>query len=113
MSYNKAMGPKFSNTFRACEACTLGKAKKAGISKPAVSKSKNKGERLFFNITSPSTVSFGGKKHLLQKGQTISTMDVPDGRTSKLREEHITQNTIGKFEQLLVNLSDQRTNNEY
>ena len=48
-----------------CEDCTLGSASQSAISKKAVPQSKTLGERLFFDISSPSTPSFAGKKHWL------------------------------------------------
>ena len=45
--------------------CTLRKAKKIGVSKKTVDCSKVLGERLFFDISSPSTPTFEGKKHWL------------------------------------------------
>ena len=45
-----------------CEDCTLSKAKEQDVSKKAVAQSKLLGERLFFEISSPSTPIFGGQK---------------------------------------------------
>ena len=42
-----------------------GKAKKGGVCKKAVACSKILGERLLFDISSPSTPTFVGKKHWL------------------------------------------------
>ena len=48
-----------------CEDCDLGKAKKGRISERAVEQSKILEESLFFVIRSPSTPTFGSKKHSL------------------------------------------------
>ena len=61
----KAMGIQVMGTFKPCKNCTLGKAKWQGVSKKAVAWSKTLGERLFFDISSPLTPTFGGKKHWL------------------------------------------------
>ena len=50
-------------TFKPCEDCALGKAKQQAVSKNVVPWSKTLGESLFFNISSSSTPTFGGKKH--------------------------------------------------
>ena len=42
--------------------CALGKAKNARVS---IKRSKIKGKRLFIDISSPSTISLGNKKHWL------------------------------------------------
>ena len=52
-----------TSTFKPCEDCTLGKAKKGRVCNKASVCSKFFGEILFFEITSPSTPTFGGKKH--------------------------------------------------
>ena len=54
-----------TGTFKPCEDCALGKAKQQAISKKAVPCSQILGERLFFNISSPSTPTFGRKRHWL------------------------------------------------
>ena len=54
---------KSMGMFIPCKDCTLGKAKKGRVSKVAIACSKNLGERLFFDIGSPSTPSCGGQKH--------------------------------------------------
>ena len=61
----EAVGIKATNTFKPCEDCTLGNAKKRGVSKKAADELKIWGERLFFDVSSPSTPTFGGKKHWL------------------------------------------------
>ena len=43
-----AMGLHLTDMFKPCEDCTLGKAKKSGVSDKAVEHSKVLGERLFF-----------------------------------------------------------------
>ena len=61
----KASGIQITGSFMLCEDCTLGKAKQWAISEKAVPPPKILGERFFFNISSPSTPTFGGKKHWL------------------------------------------------
>ena len=51
--------------FKTCEDCALGKAKQRAMSKKAVPHLQILGERLFFDISSPSTPIFGGKCHWL------------------------------------------------
>ena len=51
--------------FKLCEDCALGKAKQHAVSKMAVLCSQILGERLFFDISSQSTLTFGGKHHWL------------------------------------------------
>ena len=60
-----ALGIQVTSTFKLCEDCTLQKAKQQGVSKTAVAWSTILGERLFFDISSPSTPTFGSKKHWL------------------------------------------------
>ena len=54
-----------TGAFKPCEDCALGKAKQRAVSKKAVSWSQILGERLFFDISFPSTLTFGGKCHWL------------------------------------------------
>ena len=61
----KLMGIQVTNTFKLFEDCALGKANKSRVCKKAVACSKILEERLFFVISSPSTSTFGGKKHWL------------------------------------------------
>ena len=58
----KALGIQVTGTFMPCEDCILGKAKQRAISKKAFVQSKF---WLFFDMSSPSTPTFGGKKHWL------------------------------------------------
>ena len=51
--------------FKQYEDCTMGKAKQCAVSKKAVPCLKLLGERLFFDISSPSTPTFGSKWHWL------------------------------------------------
>ena len=60
-----AMGIQITGTFNPCEDCALGKAQNRGVSKKAVDCSKILGDRLFFNISSLSSSTFGGKEHWL------------------------------------------------
>ena len=48
-----------------CEDYTLGNAKKCAVSKKAVPHLKILGEKLFFDITSPSSLTLGSKWHWL------------------------------------------------
>ena len=59
------MGLQLIGMCEPCEACALGKAKKARVSMTAVPCSTVKEKRLLINISSPSTASMGGKKHWL------------------------------------------------
>ena len=61
----KATGIQVTGMFKPCEDCALGKAKQCAVSKMAVPHSHILGERLFFDISSPSTPTFGGKRHWL------------------------------------------------
>ena len=61
----KALGFQVTGPFKPCEDCALGKAKHQSVSKNAVPRSKILGERLFFNISSPSTPTFGRERHWL------------------------------------------------
>ena len=60
-----SMGLQITNKFKPCDDCALGKWKKTGVSEKAVAHSKVWGERLFFDINSRLTPTFGGKKHWL------------------------------------------------
>ena len=51
------------------KACTLGKAKNAGVSKMAVPCSTIKCKRLFIDISSTSIAGMGGKKSLASWSQ--------------------------------------------
>ena len=51
----KTMNLQLTGTFITCKACTLGKAKKARVSKMAVAHLTVKDDRLFINISSLST----------------------------------------------------------
>ena len=57
----KALSIKVINTFQLCEDCVLGKSKQCTVSKKVVPHSKIMGKRLFFDISSPSTPTFGSK----------------------------------------------------
>ena len=59
------MGIQVTGTFKPCEVFALGKTKQEAVSKKAVAQSEILGERLFFDISSPSTPTFGGRKHWL------------------------------------------------
>ena len=60
----KSMGIEVTGIFKPCKECALGKAKMGVIRKKAVAFSIFL-KRLFFNISFPSTPTFGGKKHWL------------------------------------------------
>ena len=64
-STTKYLGIQVTSMFNPCEDCTLGKAKEWVVSKKAVPCPQILGERLFFDISSPSTLTFGGKHHWL------------------------------------------------
>ena len=61
----KALGIEVTGMFKSCEDCALGKAKQCTVSKKAVPLLQVWGERLFFDISSPSTPTFGRKHHCL------------------------------------------------
>ena len=61
----KAMGIQLLGLFQACKDCTLGKARNGCVSKKAGVCSIVMGERLFYDISSPSFSTFGGMKHWL------------------------------------------------
>ena len=64
-STTKFFGIQLTSIFKPCENCALGKAKQWAVSKKAVPHSQVLEKRLFFNISSPSTPSFGSKCHWL------------------------------------------------
>ena len=59
----KALGIQVTGRFNPGEDCALGQAKQWAVSKKAVPCSQILRERLFFDISSPSTPTFGGKHH--------------------------------------------------
>ena len=61
----KGLGIQVTSTFKPFKDCALGKAKQCAVSKKAVPCLQILGERLFFNISSPSTLTFGRKCHWL------------------------------------------------
>ena len=61
----KGIGIQVTGTFKPCKDCALGKAKQQAVSKKAVPHSQILGEKFFFDISSPSTLTFGGKHHWL------------------------------------------------
>ena len=61
----KVMGIQVTSIFKLCKDCALGEAKQHEVSKKSVSWLKILGKTLFFDISSPSTPPFGGKKHWL------------------------------------------------
>ena len=62
---SRTMGLNLTGTFKLCGDCALEKDKKSGAGKKAVEYSKILRERLFFDISSPSTPTFGGMNHWL------------------------------------------------
>ena len=58
----KLMHMEVTSTFKLCEDCALRKDKKGRVCKKAVAHSKIMGGWLFFNISSPSTPTFEGKR---------------------------------------------------
>ena len=61
----KGLGIQVTGTFKPCEDCALVKAKQCSVSKKAAPCLQILEERLFFDISSPSTPTFGGKHHWL------------------------------------------------
>ena len=70
----KALGLQLTGTLKSCEACALGKTKMTGASKITVPCSTVKGERLFFDISSPFTAGMVGRKHWLLIMKTLLIM---------------------------------------
>ena len=62
---SRVMGLHLTGAFNPCEGCALGKAKKGRVHIRDVEHSKILGERLIFDISSPSTFTFRGKKYWL------------------------------------------------
>ena len=50
---------------RICEECVLGKAKKTSVPKVKLERANRPGERIFIDISSPTTKSIGGSRHWL------------------------------------------------
>ena len=61
----KSMGIQVTGTFKLCKDCTTRTTKNGGVCNKAVASLKILGENLFFDISFPSTPTFGGKKHWL------------------------------------------------
>ena len=61
----KALNMKVTGTFKPCEDCLIGKAKRANISKAPATRATEPGERISIDISSPKPTSIGGKKHWL------------------------------------------------
>ena len=61
----KLMNKKVTGTFKPCENCLLGKAKRAKISKAPQKSSTVPGGRISLDISSPKPKSIGGKHHWL------------------------------------------------
>ena len=59
----KDLGIQVTGTYKTCKDCALSKAKQNADSKKAVPCSTILGERLFFDISSSLTLTFGGKQH--------------------------------------------------
>ncbi len=51
--------------FAPCKDCAISKAKQTKTNKVPIKRSKNKGKRLFLDISLPQTTSIGGMKHWL------------------------------------------------
>ena len=60
------MGIQVTSTIQPCEDCALEKSKKDSVCKKAIANSNFFGERLIFDISSPSNPTFGGMKHWLR-----------------------------------------------
>ena len=58
----KSMGIQLTISFKLCEGCAVERATKGRVCKKAIACSKILGERLFTDISSPSTPTFGGKE---------------------------------------------------
>ena len=61
----KSLGIQVTGTIKPCEGCALSKARHWVVSKKAVPHSKILSEKLVFDISSPTTPTFGGKHHLI------------------------------------------------
>ena len=61
----KALGIQVTSMFKLCEDCASGKAKQCDVNESAVPCSKILGERLSFDISSPSIPTFSSKQHWL------------------------------------------------
>ena len=60
----RALELHFTGMFQPCEDCALGYARKGKVNKRLQRTPKN-GRKLFFDVISPLTLPFGGKKHWL------------------------------------------------
>ena len=88
---------QLTRAFKLCEDCALGKAKQRAVSKKAVPRLQILGERLFFDVSSPSTLTFGGKCHWLLVIDNYSTYSW----SFFLREKsNLTQKMIGLIKDL-------------
>ena len=58
-----ARGIRLIGTFTPCEHCAFGKSKRKKLSKESVERAKKPGERMFLDISSPTTLSIGGSNH--------------------------------------------------
>ena len=61
----KMLDLKVTGTFKKCENCAISKARRMNLNKDKVERSKEIGFRLFIDISSIKTVSFGGKRFWL------------------------------------------------
>ena len=61
----KMLGLKVTGAFQKCENCAISKARRMNLNKERVERSKTRGFRLFIDVSSIKTVSFGGKKFWL------------------------------------------------
>ena len=69
-----AMGLHLMGMFKPWQDCALGNATKSGVIKKDVTFSKIVEVSLFFDISSPFTPTFGGKKHWLLSWKTALIM---------------------------------------
>ena len=57
----RAMGHHLTDTFKSCEDCALGKRKKSEVHKKAVERSNILTQRLFIDISSSLTPTYGAR----------------------------------------------------
>ena len=74
LHHSRAMELNLTIVFKSHNNFVLGKAKKGGVIKQAVDHSKILGENLFFDISSPSTPTFGGKRSGCWSQLTVLTL---------------------------------------
>ena len=60
-----SMGYKITGTFEPCKSCMMARARRVNVNKLPMTRSKNRGEHLFIDISSPNTASLETKMHWL------------------------------------------------